>query len=76
MVIIIKNSQLEDGIIEQSEDWLPLPNCSKLTTSSINILLKFQILISEICQYFLLKKSEKILHCTSFSHFFQQKISV
>ena len=39
------------------------PGCSKLTTS-----LKFQTLISRICQYFLLKKCEKLLH--------QQKISV
>ena len=27
-------------------------------------------------QYFLLRKCEKLLHCKSFSHFFQQKISV
>ena len=29
-----------------------------------------------ICQYFLLKKSEKLLQCKSFSHFFNKKISV
>ena len=52
------------------------PGCSKLTTSLVNISLKFQTLISEICQYFLLEKCEKLLHCKSFSHFFQQKISV
>ena len=34
----------------------PGPGCSKLTTSLVNVSLKFQMLISEICQYFLLKK--------------------
>ena len=38
-----------------------------------DVLLNFQKLISQICQYFLLKKYEKLLPC-SFSHFFQQKI--
>ena len=32
------------------------PDCSKLTTSLVNISLKFQTLISQISQYFLLKK--------------------
>ena len=41
-----------------------------------NVLLKFQKLISSICQYFLLKKCEKLLQCKNFSNFFQQKISV
>ena len=45
---------------------------SKLTTSLVNVLLRFQMLISEICQYFLLK-SEMLLHCKSFSHFFNKK---
>ena len=41
----------------------PGPGCSKLTTSLVNVLLKFQTLIhvSEIWQYFLLKKCEKLL---------------
>ena len=52
------------------------PGCSKLTTLLVNVSLKFQTLISEIRHYFLLKKCEKLLHCKSFSHFFQQKISV
>ena len=34
----------------------PGPGCSKLTTSLVNVSLKFQTLISQICQYFLLKK--------------------
>ena len=38
------------------------PGCSKLTK-----------LISQICQYFLLEKCEKLLHCKSFSHFFNKK---
>ena len=45
-------------------------------TSLVNISLKFQTLISQICQYFLLKKCEKLLQCKSFSHFFKKKISV
>ena len=35
------------------------PGCSKLTMSLVNVSLKFQMLISQICQYFLLKKCEK-----------------
>ena len=52
------------------------PGCSKLTTSLVYVSLKFQTLISEIRQYFLLKKYEKLLHCKSFSHFFNKNISV
>ena len=36
------------------------PGCSKLTTSLVNISLNFLKLISQICQYFLLKKFEKL----------------
>ena len=36
--------------------------CLKLMTSLVNVALKFQTLISEIWQYFLLKKYEKLLH--------------
>ena len=43
--------------------------CSKLMMSLVNISLKFQFLISQIRQYFLLKKCEKLLHFS----FFQQK---
>ena len=38
----------------------PGPGCSKLTTSLFNEPLKFQTLISQIRQYFLLKKCEKL----------------
>ena len=38
--------------------------CSKLTTSLVNVSLKFQTLISRICQYFLLKKNVKSF-CTA-----------
>ena len=55
---------------------LPWPNCSELTTSLVNVFLKFQTLISQICQYFLLKKCEKLLQCKSFSHFFNKNFSV
>ena len=43
------------------EDYQPGPGCSKLTTSLVNVSLKFQMLISQIFQYFLLKKCEKLL---------------
>ena len=49
------------------------PGCSKLTMSLVNVLLKFQTLISQICPYFLLKKCEKLLQCKSFSHFVNKK---
>ena len=48
------------------------PGCSKLTTSLVNVSLKFQMFIAQ-CQYFLLKKCEKLLQCKSFSHFFNKK---
>ena len=48
------------------------PGCSKLMTSLVNVSLKFQTLISRICQYFLLKKYEKLLQCKSFSQFFNK----
>ena len=54
----------------------PGPSCSKLTTSLVNVSLKFQTLISGIRHYFLLKKCEKLLQCKSFSHFFNKNISV
>ena len=50
------------------------PGCSKLTTSLVNVSFKFQTLISNICQYFLLKKCMKLLQ--KLLSFFQQKISV
>ena len=52
------------------------PSCSKLTTSLVNVSLKFQMLISEMCQYFLLKKCVKLLQCKSFSHFSTKNISI
>ena len=39
----------------------PGPGSSELTTLVVNISLKFQTLISQLCQYFLLKKCEKLL---------------
>ena len=48
------------------------PSCSKLTTSLVNVSLKFQTLILQI-HYFLLKKCENPLQCKGFSHFFNQK---
>ena len=48
-------------------NWQSGPSCSKLTTSLVNVSSKFQTLISQIRQYFLLKKCEKL------SHFFNKK---
>ena len=36
------------------------PGCSKLTTLLVNVSLKFQMFMSQICQYFLMKKYEKL----------------
>ena len=52
------------------------PGCSKLTISLVNVSLKFQTLISQICQYFLLKKCVKLLQCKSVSYFFNKNFSV
>ena len=52
------------------------PSFSKLTTSLVNVSLKFQTLMPEIHQYFSLKKCEKLLLCKSFSHFFNKTIGV
>ena len=49
------------------------PGCSKLTTSLVNVSLKFQTLMSKICHYFLLKKCEKLLHCAKASLIFSTK---
>ena len=58
-----------------SLDWIYKsgPSCSKLTTSLVNVSLKFQTLILQIHCYFLLKKCENPLHCKGFSHFFNKK---
>ena len=54
----------------------PGASCSKLTTSLVNVSLKFQTLILQIHCHFLLKKCENPLHCKGFSHFFKKKITV
>ena len=53
---------------------LPGPGCSKLTTSLVNETLKFQMLISHICQYVLVKKCEKLTAKAFF--IFSTKISM
>ena len=47
--------------------------CSTQKTSLVDVSLKLQTLISQICQYFLLKKCVKLLQCKSFSNFFNKK---
>ena len=45
--------------------YTPGSGCSKLTTSLVNVSLKFQMSISHVCQYFLLKKCKKLLQCSA-----------
>ena len=52
------------------------PGCSKLTASLVNISLKFQMLITELCQYVLLKKNVRSFCNAKASHIFSTKISV
>ena len=49
------NSEGSSSCSKKHTICFPGPGCSKLTTSLVNVSLKFQTLISEICQYFLLK---------------------
>ena len=57
------------------DTWRSGPGCSKRTMPLVNASLKFQTLISQVCQYFLSKKCEKLLVQKLLS-FFRQKISV
>ena len=57
---------------DRAVGYQPGPGCSKLTRSLVNVSLKFQTLISQIRQYFLLKKYKKLLQ--KLLSFFQQKI--
>ena len=54
------------------------PSCSKLTMSLVNVSLKFQMLISEICKDFLLKnvRMKEAFAVQKLLSFFQQKVSV
>ena len=63
-------------LLESSEVYKSGPSCSKLTTLLINVSLKFQIIISQIRQYFLLKKCEKLLHCKASPIFSTKNITV
>ena len=49
------------------------PGCSKLTTSLVNVSLKFQTLISQICQYFFVEKMREAFAVLLLLSFFQQK---
>ena len=73
MTIILQKSLYQIRLKKQSDQglhWLTYcqhfldilsgPGCLKLTTSLVNVLLKFQMLISQICQYFFMKKCEKL----------------
>ena len=47
-------------------------SCLKLTTSLVNVSLKFKMIILQIHCYFLLEKCENV-HCKRFSHFSNKK---
>ena len=51
------------------------PSCSKLTTLLVNVSLKFQMYLSEICQYFCWQNVRSFC-CKSVSHFFSTNNSV
>ena len=53
----------------------PGPGCSKLTTSLVNVSLKFKTLLIQIHCYFLLEKCEN-LQCKRFSHYSNKNNSV
>ena len=74
--LMLKQSVQMCTVYLLSEVYNPGPGCAKLTMSIVNVSLNFQKLISHICQYFLLRKCEKLLQCKSFSNVFKQKISV
>ena len=52
------------------------PGCSKLTTSLVNVSLKFQMLISEICQYFCWKNVRSFCTAKASLFFTTKNISV
>ena len=52
-----------------------MPGCQKNTNLLVNVSLKFQMLIPQICQHFLLKTFEKLFAVQKLLLFFQQKIS-
>ena len=51
----------------------PGTGCSKLTTSLVNLWLKFKMQILQIHCYFFLEECENLLHYKRFSHFFSTK---
>ena len=52
------------------------PGCSKLTMSLVNVSLKFQMLVSQICQYFLLKNVRSFCTAKASLIFSTKNISV
>ena len=61
----------KNSLIAELNDWAQLFETNDIVWKRLS--LKFQTLISNICQYFLLKKCEKLFQCKSFSHFFNKK---
>ena len=68
---------LNENIVPYFLGYKSGPGCSKLMISLANVWLKCQMLISENCQNFLLKKCEKLLQCKNFSlYLINKNISV
>ena len=72
-VLAVAGEGIKPGTSGYSLKYATGAGCSKLTAALVNVSLKFQMLISQIRQYFLLKKCEKLLQCKSFSYFFNKK---
>ena len=66
------NSHVNDAFFSNLMTWAQLFK----TVDVVNVLIKFQKLISEKCQNFLLKKCEKLFHCKSISHFFNKNMCI
>ena len=67
VVFCLKNIKHNPVSISKCLNYSSGPSGSKQMTSLVNVLLKFQTYISQIRQYFLLKKCEKLLQSLIFS---------
>ena len=67
---------MEQQFTSEGSEYYSEPSCSKLRTLLVNIWLKFQTLISEICQYFILKKKSGKQNAKAFLIFSTKNSSV
>ena len=81
-----EDNSLVLAILECNSSWVQVPQTQKPLARAqlfktnddiVNDSLKFQMLISQICQYFLWKKCDKLLHSVQkLLSYFQRKMSV